>query len=102
MPSAIVRPALIALSMTLAAACSTSGGDTPTSAVSSPAQANQTIFSNAFFPDTPKITNPYLPYIPGTEYIIRGKVNKQPEKEVQFVGFTTRKIAGVKCTIVHD
>jgi hypothetical protein len=99
----MVRPILIALSTTFAiAACSTTGGGAPTSGVNPPAQRNQTVFNAAAFPNVPKITNPYLPYVPGTKYIFLGKLGTATEKDVQTVTFATRKIAGINCNIVED
>jgi hypothetical protein len=60
------------------------------------------LFNGTAFPDTPQITNPYLPYDPGTKFIYQGRLGKLPEKDVQFVTHETRRIDGIPCVVVLD
>ena len=60
------------------------------------------ILDRTAFPDTPRITNPYSPYIPGTTYIYEGKLGSLPERDVQFVTHETKMIAGIPCNVVLD
>jgi hypothetical protein len=109
MAKLFARTVLLAVSAALTVtACSRSGGVMPAAPTNSSVQAGQSILTGrtavrpADFPDAAKITNPYLPYVPGTKYIFMGKLGKAPEKDVQFVTFKTRKIAGINCVIVLD
>ena len=48
------------------------------------------------------ITNPYLPYRPGTVYVYTGVKDGQPQRDVVRVTHRTRRILGVTATVVTD
>jgi hypothetical protein len=48
------------------------------------------------------ITNPYLPYRPGTVFVYTGVKDGQTQRDVVRVTHRTRKILGVTCTVVTD
>jgi hypothetical protein len=54
------------------------------------------------FPNTPRVTNPYSPLIPGTTYIYDGTVGGLPEHDVQTVTEETKVITGIPCVVVRD
>lgn len=51
-----------------------------------------------------KIDNRYLPFKPGTTYVSKGfaENGKTPQRDVEAVTHRTRRILGVKCTVVRD
>ena len=48
------------------------------------------------------ITNPYLPYRPGTVYVYSGVKDGKTQRDVVRVTRRTRRILGVTCTVVTD
>ncbi|MEA2312218.1 MAG: hypothetical protein QOE28_2186 [Solirubrobacteraceae bacterium] len=48
------------------------------------------------------IDNPYLPYLPGTTIRFRGQVDGAAQTDVEVVLHSTRRILGVRTTIVRD
>jgi hypothetical protein len=48
------------------------------------------------------IDNPYLPYLPGTTIRFRGQVDGAAQTDVEVVLHRTRRILGVRTTIVRD
>jgi hypothetical protein len=48
------------------------------------------------------ITNPYLPFTPGTEYVYRSDDGTNIEETRTFITHDTRVIEGVTTTVVHD
>lgn len=59
-------------------------------------------FNPANFPHATQITNPYLPFLPGTEYIYKGSVNGKPFENKVFVTHRTKTILGVTTVVVED
>jgi hypothetical protein len=48
------------------------------------------------------VDNPWFPLRPGTTYVYRGVKDGQPSRDVFAVTTATKKIQGVRCTVVHD
>lgn len=69
-----------------------------------PAAAGSSHTTPAIDPDNfvRSITNPYLPYRPGTVYVYIGIKDGQAQRDVVRVTHRTRRIAGVTCTVVTD
>src|SRR5579859_2076403 len=59
-------------------------------------------FDPAKFHAATRITNPYLPFLPGTEFIYQGSVSGQAFYETEFVTRQTKNILGVPTVIVLD
>jgi hypothetical protein len=95
----ITFASLTALGLT---ACAVPGALGPQFAVNRPAPEQGVVFNRVAFPRVPRITNPYLPYAPGTKYVYDGALGKLPEHDVQFVTGETKVIAGVPCVVVLD
>ena len=51
---------------------------------------------------TNPIQNPYVPLTPGTTFVYNGTVDGQPAQTVTQVTTNTKKILGVRTTVVHD
>src|SRR5579864_6310341 len=81
-------------------ACATPGSSVGSSGFAFP--THNAGFDRLAFPSAPRITNPYLPYVPGTKYVYDGTLGKLPEHDVQLVTHDTRVIAGVPCVVVVD
>jgi hypothetical protein len=93
----------MATSAILTACSSASAPAPPLSASYAPMHVpSQLLYRGTAFPDSPRVTNPYLPYVPGTKYIYQGTVGSQPEKDVQLVTRHTRVIDGIPCVTVVD
>jgi len=50
----------------------------------------------------PNITNPWLPFTPGTTMIYTGTKDGQPSRDVFTITTAARVIDGVRCRVVHD
>jgi hypothetical protein len=74
----------------------------PADALVRPAIVATAFFNNVAFPDRVRITNPYLPYIPGYEYIYDGHLGAKTERDVQIITHQVKRIQGVACLIVLD
>jgi hypothetical protein len=48
------------------------------------------------------VNNPWFPLRPGTTYVYRGVKDGQPSRDAFTVAKATKKIQGVRCTVVHD
>ena len=59
-------------------------------------------FNPASFRTATRITNPYLPFLPGTEYIYKGSVSGKVFYETVFVTHHTKNILGVPTVVVVD
>lgn len=64
--------------------------------------ASASTFNPASFLAATRITNPYLPFLPGTEYIYKGTVSGKPFDNTVFVTHRTRNILGVPTVVVVD
>jgi len=49
-----------------------------------------------------RVTNPYLPLVPGTTYRFRGTGANRGETDVVTVTAKTRRVMGISATVVHD
>jgi hypothetical protein len=93
---------LVLLTALVVSACSMAGSPGPADMSAQSPVSQGATHQRVVFPATPKITNPYLPYIPGTEFIYDGYLGKSTEHDVQYVTRTTKLIEGVRCVIVLD
>jgi hypothetical protein len=63
-------------------------------------------FNRADFPDGAKITNQYLPLVPGTQYVLEGRANRGggplPHTVIFTVTDLTKVINGVKTRVIWD
>jgi len=48
------------------------------------------------------VTNPFFPLTPGTTFLYEGTTDGVPTSDTMSVTFDTKKILGVKCTVVRD
>jgi hypothetical protein len=49
-----------------------------------------------------RITNPYLPWVPGSVWVYRGVKDGEAQRDVVRVTHRTKTILGVRCTVVTD
>ncbi len=69
-----------------------------------PAAAHTPAFRSGVDPDNfvSTITNPYLPYRPGTVYVYTGVKDGVTQRDLVTVTHRTKTILGVKCTVITD
>jgi hypothetical protein len=48
------------------------------------------------------VTNPWFPLTPGTTYVYKGVKDGKPTRDVVTVTHSTRRVLGVRATVVHD
>jgi hypothetical protein len=56
----------------------------------------------AAFPHGENVTNTWLPWVPGTQFVLSGTVDGKPHKVVTTVTDLTKVIAGVRTIVVFD
>ena len=116
----VVRPltaGLLGTLMVVLAACTGSGRDVATAPPTTSASATETgteqtacakipDIQPSQFPAVPSVTNPYLPYVPGTRSVLSGTVttggHPHPHRIVTIVTDLTKVIDGVRTVVVYE